>query len=157
MCARNVLFPREQTRILGRTSRLQECSALVESLVCKHFPTFLIPCSLHWAEHLICKNVHPWLSVLFASTSQPSLYLVPYTSSRASSLLPDPGIEPGSPVSLALQADSLSLSHQGNPSFSLIQTRNNWHRRQMCCTVGYRQKIAGYWINNLLAGLKIRG
>ena len=27
-------------------SRLQECSALVESLVCKHFSTFLIPCSL---------------------------------------------------------------------------------------------------------------
>ena len=36
------LFP---TR--GRTSHLQECSALVESLVCKHFSTFLIPCSLH--------------------------------------------------------------------------------------------------------------
>ena len=33
-------------RILGRTSCLQECPALVESLVCKHFPTFLILCSL---------------------------------------------------------------------------------------------------------------
>ena len=63
---------------------------------------------------------------------------VTISSSRASSLLPDPGVEPGSPVSLALQAASLSLSHQGNPSFSLIQTRNSWHRRQMCCTVGYR-------------------
>ena len=31
-------------RILSWTSRLQECSALVESLVCKHFSTFLIPC-----------------------------------------------------------------------------------------------------------------
>ena len=30
------------------------------------------------AEHLICKNVQPWLRVSFASTSQPSLYLVPY-------------------------------------------------------------------------------
>ena len=35
------LFP-----TLGRTSRLQECSALVESLICKHFSTFLIPCFL---------------------------------------------------------------------------------------------------------------
>ena len=30
------------------------------------------------AEHLICKNVQPWLRVSFASTSQPSLNLVPY-------------------------------------------------------------------------------
>ena len=34
-------------RILSWISRLQECSALVESLICKHFSTFLIPCSLH--------------------------------------------------------------------------------------------------------------
>ena len=32
------------------------------------------------AEHLVCKNVQPWLRVSFASTSQPSLYLVPYIS-----------------------------------------------------------------------------
>ena len=32
-----------------------------------------------WVEHLVCKNVQPWLRVSFASTSQPSLYLVPYT------------------------------------------------------------------------------
>ena len=31
------------------------------------------------AEHLVCKNVQPWLRVSFASTSQPPLYLVPYT------------------------------------------------------------------------------
>ena len=31
--------------------------------------------------------------------------------------LPDPGIEPASPESLALQADSLPLSHLGSPSF----------------------------------------
>ena len=30
------------------------------------------------AEHLVCKNAQPWLRVSFASTSQPSLYLVPY-------------------------------------------------------------------------------
>ena len=30
---------------------------------------------------------------------------------------PDPGIEPVSPVSSALQADSLPLSHWGSPSF----------------------------------------
>ena len=77
LCVRNVLFPREQ-RILGRTSPLQECSALVESLVCKHFSTFLVPISLHWAEHLVCKNVQPWLRVSIARTSQPTLYLVPY-------------------------------------------------------------------------------
>ena len=47
MCARNVLFPREQTGFL--------------------------------AEHLVCKNVQPWLRVSFTSTSQPSLYLVPYS------------------------------------------------------------------------------
>ena len=29
--------------------------------------------------------------------------------------LPDPGIEPASPEALALQADSLPLSHQGSP------------------------------------------
>ena len=29
--------------------------------------------------------------------------------------LPDPGIRPASPVSCALQADSLPLSHQGSP------------------------------------------
>ena len=38
------LFP-----TLGRTSHLQECSALVESLVCKHFSTFFIPCSLQFS------------------------------------------------------------------------------------------------------------
>ena len=34
--------------------------------------------------------------------------------------LPDPGIEPVSPASLALQVDSLSLSHQGSPRLSLF-------------------------------------
>ena len=29
-------------------------------------------------EHLVCKNVQPWLRVSFASTSQSFLYLVPY-------------------------------------------------------------------------------
>ena len=47
-------------------------------LVCKKccFPTGTNRGFL--TEHLICKNVQPWLRVLFASTSQPSLYLVPY-------------------------------------------------------------------------------
>ena len=79
-CVQEMFFSHgNKQRILSWTSRLQECSALVESLVCKHFSTFLIPNSLHWAEHLVCKNVQPWLRVSFASTSQPSLYLVPYT------------------------------------------------------------------------------
>ena len=32
--------------------------------------------------------------------------------------LPDPGINPASPVSLALQADSLPLSYRGSPGWS---------------------------------------
>ena len=82
MCARNVLFPWEQTGFLaehlvcknvqpwlrvsfasssqpslnlvpytGQNISFEECSALVESLVCKHFSTFFIPCSLHWRPH----------------------------------------------------------------------------------------------------------
>ena len=35
-------------------------------------------------EHLVCKNVQPWLRVSSASTSQPSLYLVPYTGQNIS-------------------------------------------------------------------------
>ena len=80
-------FPTGTNRILSWTSHLQECSALVESLVCKHFSTFLKPSSLHWAEHLVCKNVQSWLRVSFASTSQPSLYLVPYIDSLEKTLM----------------------------------------------------------------------
>ena len=77
-CVQEMFFSHgNKQRIRSWTSSLQECSALVESLVCKHFSAFLIPYSLHWAEHLICKNVQSWLRVSFASTSQPSLYLVP--------------------------------------------------------------------------------
>ena len=75
---------RNKQRILSWTSHLQECSALVKSLICKHFSPFLKPSSLHWAEHLVCKNVQPWLRVSFASTSQPSLNLVPYTGQNIS-------------------------------------------------------------------------
>ena len=46
-CVQEMFFShRNKQRILSRTSHLQECSALFESLVCKHFSTFLIPCSL---------------------------------------------------------------------------------------------------------------
>ena len=34
--------------------------------------------------------------------------------------LPDPGIKPKSPVSLALQADSLPLHHLGSPVYSSV-------------------------------------
>ena len=34
--------------------------------------------------------------------------------------LPDPGIEPVSPVTLALQVDSLLLSHWGSPKYSVL-------------------------------------
>ena len=33
--------------------------------------------------------------------------------------LPDPGIEPVSPVAPTLQVDSLPLNHQGNPHFAV--------------------------------------
>ena len=47
-CVQEMFFSHgNKQRILSWTSRLQECSALVESLVCKHFSTFLIPCPLH--------------------------------------------------------------------------------------------------------------
>ena len=47
-CVQEMFFSHgNKQRILSWTSHLQECSALVESLVCKHFSTFLIPCSLH--------------------------------------------------------------------------------------------------------------
>ena len=37
--------------------------------------------------------------------------------------LPDPGIEPLSPVSPALQADSLQLEHWGSPTVSLVSDK----------------------------------
>ena len=46
-CVQEMFFSHgNKQRIHSWTSHLQECSALVESLICKHFPTFLIPCSL---------------------------------------------------------------------------------------------------------------
>ena len=35
--------------------------------------------------------------------------------------IPDPGIEPRSPASPALQVDSLSQSHRGSPSAGSVQ------------------------------------
>ena len=37
--------------------------------------------------------------------------------------LPDPGIKPMPPASPALQADSLPLSHQGNPSMDIADQK----------------------------------
>ena len=50
-CVQEMFFSHgNKQRILSWISHLQECSALVESLVCKHFSTFFIPCSLQfWA------------------------------------------------------------------------------------------------------------
>ena len=46
-CVQEMFFSHgNKQRIRSWTSSLQECSALVESLVCKHFSTFFIPCSL---------------------------------------------------------------------------------------------------------------
>ena len=41
---------------------------------------------------------------------------IPFHSLRD---LPDPGTEPSSPVSPALQADSLPLNHQGSPPIKI--------------------------------------
>ena len=38
--------------------------------------------------------------------------------------LPDPGIEPPSPVTLALKADSLLLSHWGSPNETVCNLKN---------------------------------
>ena len=58
--------------------------------------------------------------------------------------LPDPGIEPGSP---ALQADSLSLSHQGSPEqILLIQTVYSYIQF-FCIQISYTQFL---YINVLL-------
>ena len=43
--------------------------------------------------------------------------------------LSDPGIEPASPVSRALQVNSLPLSHRGSPV--LYRHINNWDERRM--------------------------
>ena len=41
--------------------------------------------------------------------------------------LPNPGIKPASPTSLALQVDSLPLSHQGSPFIDLCHLKINFH------------------------------
>ena len=48
--------------------------------------------------------------------------------------LPDPGIEPVSPASLALQAGSFPLSHRGRPRVCLLHIKKcwiSWDSRQM--------------------------
>ena len=40
--------------------------------------------------------------------------------------LPDPRMEPTVPVAPALQADSLPLSHQGNPGLSIFHNKKKW-------------------------------
>ena len=52
------------------------------------------------------------LSIGFPSQEYWSGFRLPFPPPRD---LPDPGIEPGPPVSPALQTDSLSLSHWGSP------------------------------------------
>ena len=65
--------------------------------------------------------------------------------------LPDPGIEPGSP---ALQADSLSLSHQGSPEqILLIQTVYSYIQF-FCIQLSYTQFL---YINVLLYTVTKRG
>ena len=41
--------------------------------------------------------------------------------------LPNPGCKPASPASLALQVDSLPLSHQGSPVIDLCHLKINFH------------------------------
>ena len=68
-------FPTGTNRgFLAERLLCKKCSALVESLVCKHFSTFLIPCSLHtslypassiqassfFPPHPQYLAIHPW-------------------------------------------------------------------------------------------------
>ena len=50
--------------------------------------------------------------------------------------LPDPGIEPVSPPSPALQVDSLSLSHQGSPWGQLPRFQFHFYPFPSCATLG---------------------
>jgi len=74
----------------------------------------------YWFSGLVAK-LCPGLAKLWTVAHQASLSLgfsrPEYWSGLPSpppGVLPDPGIEPGTPASPALQANSLSLSHQGS-------------------------------------------
>ena len=56
---------------------------------------------------------------------------------------PDPGIEPQSPASPALQADSLPLSHLGSNRYMLPRARAN--TRPTCSTCGGWQATPSEW------------
>ena len=46
--------------------------------------------------------------------------------------LADPGIEPASPVTPALQADSLLLSHRGSSKYVLLSERSQYEKPIYC-------------------------
>uniref|UniRef100_A0A4W2EVQ6 Uncharacterized protein n=1 Tax=Bos indicus x Bos taurus TaxID=30522 RepID=A0A4W2EVQ6_BOBOX len=59
--------------------------------------------------------------------------------------LPDPGTEPTSPVSSALWADSLPLSHPGSPSallLTILPTIESKSQTQFCCTLDRQTQIS---------------
>ena len=47
--------------------------------------------------------------------------------------LPDPGMKPLSPVSSALQADSLLLRHQGSPKTEIVCEKYKRHITHLVC------------------------
>ena len=86
---------------------------------------------------MLCSVAYIYRAVL-SRLSQVQFFATPWTVARQAPLsmgfsrqywgglpcpppgdLPDPGIKPASPVSPALQADSLPLGHQGSPINSL--------------------------------------
>ena len=91
-----------------------------------------------------------WSGLLLLLLSHVQLFVTPWTIVHQASLsmgfprqeywsgwpfptpgdLPDPGIEPMSPASPALQGDSLPLSHQGSlPAMTSCHNSENWLRR----------------------------
>ena len=93
-------------------------------------------------HHALCvvSCIHAWCSVMSNSLWSHGLYSLPgssvYGIFQARTLewvaisysrgLPDPGIEPGSPVSPALQADSLPLCHLGRPCTRWTPLVSEW-------------------------------
>ena len=58
--------------------------------------------------------------------------------------LPDPGIEPTSPVALALQVDSLPLSHRGSP---LLRCMINYLYMTVVCPWGKKIRVESAYVN----------
>ena len=64
--------------------------------------------------------------------------------------LPNPGVEPGL---LLWQADSLPLSHQGNPEFMLLMTKSLLVRKELGKTVSLGRKCCDQDLKDIRVGM----